>query len=347
MVHLWKLVCVMRNKILFFFLSWCVVVNAQSLSYLFQGKCGKELKLAIAENCKPQKYVSSLTGVGGAWESFRLTDNLDGCVLDRYSNEKRSFSADGVSPSTGMTVDCIVNVSWWGENHDYGDAIAFDLYNLIPCDDDVTIHKKDYPPGNVLVATYDNGEWQAGYGEIAETEVNMYEPADEYKGDFARSIMYMMTIYPASRWSGLGVNFCLNNDYPTLNKYAQRILLTWHRADPISDIERTRNNEIEKIQGNRNPFVDFPRLAEHVWGVESGNPFDVEVKRIPLKSTYRLSDERIDLYHQSIPEDAVWSINGLDVSQNFVSPAELGIGIHELKFSSQSVKGKLKIKIVE
>ncbi len=337
----------MRNKILFFFLSLCVVVNAQTVYSAFQGKCGAELKQAIAENCRPQKYLSKLIGVDGAWEAFRLTDNLEGCVLDRYSNEKRSFSVDGISPTSGMTVDCIVNVSWWGNSNEYGDALMFDLYNLIPCDDEVVQNKRDYPPGKVINATYDNGVWKAGYGEIANIEVNMYEPADDYKGDFARSIMYMLSIYPASQWSGLGVNFCLNNDYPTLNKYAQRILLAWHRADPVSDIERTRNIEVEKIQGNRNPFVDYPQLVEHIWGSESGNPFDVEVERLPLKSTYRLSDERIDLYHQSIPEDAEWSINGSAVSQDFVVPAELGKGIHELKFSSQSIKGKLKIKIVE
>ena len=339
----------MRNKVLFFFFAWCVVVNAQSqsLSYLLQGKCGKELKLAIAENCKPQKYVSSLTGVGGAWEAFRSTDNINGCVLDRYSTERHSFSADGISPSAGMTVDCIVNVSWWGENHGYGDAVALDLYNLIPCDDDVTIHKKDYPPGDVLVVTYDNGVWQAGYGEIAETEVNMYEPADEYKGDFARSIMYVMTVYTASRWSGLGVNFCVDNNYPTLNKYAQRVLLAWHRADPVSDVELTRNDAVEKIQGNRNPYVDYPQLVEHVWGTESENPFVADVERVPLKSTYRLSDERIDLLHDAIPESVRWIIDGVEVTENYLIPAELGVGEHELKFTGQTIKGKLKIKIVE
>lgn len=337
----------MRNKVLFFFLVWCMVVNAQSLSSLLQGKCGKELKLTIAESCKPQKYVSSLIGVGGAWEAFRATDNINGCVLDRYSTEKRSFSADGVSPSTGMTIDCIVNVSWWGENHGYGDAIAFDLYNLIPCDDDVTMHKKDYPPGDVLVATYDNGVWQAGYGEIAETEVNMYEPADEYKGDFARAIMYMMTIYPAVRWVGLGVNFCVDNAYPTLNKYARRVLLSWHRADPVSDLECNRNNAIEGIQGNRNPYVDYPQLVEHVWGTESESPFDAVVERVPLKSTYRITENRIDLYHQSIPEDAEWRVNGVVVEGSFLLPLELGVGVHELRYSNSTTKGKIKIKIIE
>ena len=337
----------MRNKILFFFLSWSLLSNAQTIYSAFQGKCGAELKVAIADNCRPQKYLYKLIGEGGAWEAFRHTDNLGGCVLDRYSNEKRSFSADGVSPSTGMTVDCIVNVSWWGENPEYGDALMYDLYNLIPCDDEVTINKIDYPPGEVITATYDNGVWQAGYGEIANTEVNMYEPADEYKGDFARAIIYMLTIYPASRWSGLGVNFCMDNNYPTLNKYAQRVMLAWHRADPVSEIERTRNNEVEKIQGNRNPYVDYPQLVEHVWGSESGNPFDVEAERVPLKSTYRLCDDRIYLYHQSIPDGVEWSVNGLAVLQNFVVPAELGEGIHELRFTSQTIKGKLKIKIVE
>lgn len=39
------------------------------------------------------------------------------------------------------------------------------------------------------------------------------------------------------------------------------VLLGWHREDPVQRCERHRNWLIEKAQGNRNPFIDFPGIA--------------------------------------------------------------------------------------
>jgi hypothetical protein len=43
-------------------------------------------------------------------------------------------------------------------------------------------------------------------------------------------------------------------------------MLKWHREDPVSIKEVRRNEEIYKIQGNRNPYIDYPELVEYVWG---------------------------------------------------------------------------------
>ena len=48
-------------------------------------------------------------------------------------------------------------------------------------------------------------------------------------------------------------------------------LLEWHRNDPVDEWEENRNNIIyNSYQNNRNPFIDFPKLAEHIWGTEIG-----------------------------------------------------------------------------
>ena len=47
----------------------------------------------------------------------------------------------------------------------------------------------------------------------------------------------------------------LNNEIST---GGVEMLLKWNDEDPVSDFERQRNNVIEKAQGNRNPFIDFP-----------------------------------------------------------------------------------------
>ena len=43
------------------------------------------------------------------------------------------------------------------------------------------------------------------------------------------------------------------------------LLLEWNQDDPVSDFELTRNDVIYSYQGNRNPFIDNPFLANLIW----------------------------------------------------------------------------------
>ena len=55
--------------------------------------------------------------------------------------------------------------------------------------------------------------------------------------------------------------------------------MEWTRLDPVSEKEKTRAIEVNKIQGNRNPFIDFPELVEYIWGNKKGevvNFYDLE-----------------------------------------------------------------------
>lgn len=82
-----------------------------------------------------------------------------------------------------------------------------------------------------------------------------YEPSDEYKGDVARIIFYLMIAYSESD------SFSF-----TSIAESQAILLEWNELDPVSNLEILRNDKVEDIQGNRNPFIDYPYLANSIWG---------------------------------------------------------------------------------
>jgi hypothetical protein len=98
----------------------------------------------------------------------------------------------------------------------------------------------------------------------------VFEPADELKGDMARTYFYMVTRYEnlVAGWTVNANTEMLNGTaYPALSDWAVRLLLEWSRLDPVSTKERARNDVIyTNYQHNRNPFIDYPSLAEYVWG---------------------------------------------------------------------------------
>ena len=43
-----------------------------------------------------------------------------------------------------------------------------------------------------------------------------------------------------------------------------RYLKAWNEEDPVDLEELERNDSIMKLQGNRNPFIDFPELINRL-----------------------------------------------------------------------------------
>lgn len=102
-----------------------------------------------------------------------------------------------------------------------------------------------------------------------------------WKGDVARSIFYM-----AVRYNGLDVV----NGNPADTTIGQlgdlNTLLTWNLQDPADDFEMNRNNYIYTWQVNRNPFIDYPLLANYIWGANAGETWFASLSTVaidPLK----------------------------------------------------------------
>lgn len=102
-----------------------------------------------------------------------------------------------------------------------------------------------------------------------------WEPADMWKGDFARGYMYMATTYQHFNWTGTqALQILQKGNYPTLQKWAYTLYIQWAKGDMPDKLEIQRNEEVFKIQGNRNPYIDFPNLMEYVWGDSIDYAFD-------------------------------------------------------------------------
>ncbi len=105
----------------------------------------------------------------------------------------------------------------------------------------------------------------------------VFEPLDNVKGDVARIVLYVYIHYNSyenvhGTTNGNGSSRFFST-LPITNiiaasseEAAFALLLKWNSADPVDAIETKRNEEVYKIQGNRNPFIDYAQWADDIWG---------------------------------------------------------------------------------
>jgi endonuclease I len=243
-----------------------------------------ELKTALKDLAYPQKTLDYGGGGGATWEGFyfadRRTENENGLIVDdMYSNTVRYFQE--YSAVQGMHIEHSFPKSWWGGH--VNDAYK-DLFHLYPADGNANSAKNNFPLGEVLNPGFDNGVSKIGPNTFGDFYfASAFEPADEYKGDFARSYFYISTIYEsfAHLWNSPMLD---NNTYPVWKPWAIELLMKWHKQDPVSEKERNRQEAVYQIQGNRNPFIDYPDLADYIWGdkVNEVFPFPDETESFLL-----------------------------------------------------------------
>lgn len=239
-----------------------------------KGKKGAELKTAIWKIIKNAKVLEYGSGDQCTWWGFYVTDVTDdGYCIDRYSprNSWQKYGRRGSSIS-GMNIEHSFAQSWWGKTNC---NLKKDLFNIMPCESKINSSKGNRGMGIVTKVTNTNGATKVGSGANG---LSLWEPADEWKGDFARGYMYIVTAYEdyANKWQSEGSNSLYNNTYPTLKEWAYKLYIQWAKADKPNALEIKRNNDVAKIQGNRNPYVDFPNLMEYVWGDSTNIAFNPE-----------------------------------------------------------------------
>ncbi len=260
------------------------------------GKSGENLFNAINAVCSSHTAVS----YAALWTIFYQTDaKSDGNLWDMYSNCTWA-STNSQCGSQSKVCDCYnrehsLPKSWWGGSEN---ACYTDLFHLVPTDGRVNNQRSNYAFGETSVGVVcDNDANALGRlgksdspitvakstiaGTSATCSATVFEPADEYKGDFARNYFGMRVSYPNINFAqadGGTIHFSNTTAAASatnygLTDYSVILLLKWHRQDPVSQKEIDRNNAIETAQGNRNPFIDYPCLAEYLWGNKAGETF--------------------------------------------------------------------------
>ena len=242
------------------------------------GKSGETLKTTLGTLTRHNltTLYSYGSGTNHTWQAFYITDRneSDNSVIDMYSNVKRYFNTSAPTASvTNCDIEHMFPNSWWGANEGCHEAYC-DLHHLVPADYSANRSKSNHGPGMVVDTTFDNGVWVNGKNAAG---TSVFCPPDEYKGDFARAFFYVATTYGDTvTWMKEAVpDYMSNTDWREFLTSTSDLLLSWHRQDPVSEKELKRMNEVYQIQGNRNPFIDYPCLAEYIWGTHAGETVDL------------------------------------------------------------------------
>ena len=263
------------------------------------GKKGAELKTTLCGII----YEHTQRTYDNLWTDFRTTDKRsDGKVWDMYSNITNfTFGTDqaGTYQKEGDVYNREHSFpkSWFG-----GEVYPMytDLFHLYPTDGYVNNERGNLPFGETLNPSYSsaNGFSKKGPCSYSGYTGTVFEPNDEYKGDFARTYFYMVTCYENEivSWynaGAAGVQQTLDGKkYPGLKEWQLNMLLEWAATDKVSQKEIDRNDAVYGIQRNRNPFIDYPGLEQYIWGSKVNDTFSYDnyvSPYTPVTTTYTVA----------------------------------------------------------
>lgn len=263
------LIVVITHKILF-----CQIPSGYYTDA--EGKTGAQLKTALFNKIKGHTDK----GYTYVWTAFNTTDKkANGKVWDIYSSKEWTFSSNQCG-NYGKEGDCYNREhsfpkSWFSD----ASPMHNDLFHLYPSDGYVNGIRGNLVFGEVGTANYTSTNGcKRGNNVFPGYSGTVFEPADEYKGDLARTYFYFATRYE-DRIAGWENNdndadAALNGTtFPVYEQWYINLLAKWHNQDPVSQKEIERNNTIYAIQGNRNPYIDHPEYAGLIWNfsVTGGN----------------------------------------------------------------------------
>ena len=252
------------------------------------GKKGAELKTALCAVIYNRDEGGDLnTAYRALWTHFRTTDaKPNGKVWDMYSNKVEfEFGTNQDSGSGSQEGEYYNREHSWPNSWFGGKVMPMytDLHHMYPTDKLVNNKRGNNPFGETANPSWTsaNGFSKLGPCTYEGYSGTVFEPNDQYKGDFARTYFYMVTCYEEklSDWYAANSEVRPTIDgstYPGLSAWQLKLLMEWAKIDPVSEKETTRNNAVFGIQANRNPFIDYPGLEEYIWGDKQDEAFSYD-----------------------------------------------------------------------
>lgn len=284
--------------------------------------------------------TSDVTSTGKVWDMYSTcswTPGVKKCgnyvtVCDCYNREHS------------------IPQSWFSEDS----PMVSDAHHIYPTDGKVNGQRSNFPFGECTTGTTLSG----GLGRLGNCTFpgysgTVFEPVDDYKGDFARTYFYFATRYQNIMTSFVGGPSFNKTSYPSFTDWSLNLFLKWSRNDPVSKKEIDRNNAIYAVQRNRNPFIDHPELAEYIWGTHKGNPWSLTAGIHTPEISFSISpnpanDELVVKTDEQNLSYTIYNLNGQVLNNGYlgvnqiVSVSSLPAGMYILQLKSDMRKSICK-----
>ncbi|MFN3756738.1 MAG: endonuclease [Flavobacterium sp.] len=305
----------MKKLLLLLVAGWSMAFYGQIPAYYSSidfNVSGEALKDQIALLIT-QTHHTFLSYTPGTWEAIKISD------IDP-ENPNNVFLIYGYNDSDGVFMsdrtrfkddNCTFSgcIGLWNREHVYPrslgnpnlgfDGVGADVHNLRAIDAQMNSHR-----GNRrFIQGSGNG------GNIG----NFFYPGDEWKGDVARMMMYMYLRYGEQCEA---VNVGAGSTAMSPLGDMPDIFLLWNEQDPVSPYEMVRNDLLETLQGNRNPFIDNPYLVTMIWNgpaaADPWNSLSITNTTVPNWAVYPTVTRDVVYVQTSTeqPSYEIYSING-------------------------------------
>lgn len=252
------------------FIAASASIDVAGAQTIFEGKTGAELRALLREEYTPNRTLDYREA---RVRMFGVVDNDGGQVELAYTTERFSISAAAPIPNdrgpNGVNTEHTWPRSQFGGARIQG--LNSDLHHLFPSRSVVNGARGSKPFADLDDSTETLKWWNGQTAQPTKPSMNAdafseegasgFEPEEDHKGNVARAMAYIFTIYEKR---------------PTLRHDFFRpqvpVLRRWNVSDPADDRENERGRRVERIQGNLNPFVADPTLLDRALSDISSPP---------------------------------------------------------------------------
>ena len=276
------------------------------------------LNSLISTGHNPLPYSSASEDT---WDVLQISDLISGTdnvlLMYGYDDSDGDSSTDRTRSKNSMATSGCAGL--WNREHVFAKSLATPALETTSAGSGTDLHNLRAIDCQ-MNSTRNNNVFEDSSGNAALTSNGFY-PGDEFRGDVARIIMYMYIRYP-TQTAPNDIAYSSNiyhSDMPD-------VFLEWNQEDPPSAIEILRNDTFETKQGNRNPFIDNPYIAQLIWGGPTVTDWwNLSAPRITFNSSSSVNETNADLSTNiSATMDNYDAAVSISVSVNGSSTAENG-----------------------
>jgi endonuclease I len=163
-------------------------------------------------------------------------DNHGGDVECVYTGKVWHVGTEKMPDSSQVNIE-----HTWPQSKGAKGVAKTDMHHLYPTDSKANSIRSSHPFGYVKDP---NPKFNQG-GSKCNGEV--FEVRRQHRGNVARSMFYFATVYNQK-----------------IDAAQEKTLRQWHKDDPVDANELARNDKVEALQNNRNPYIDHPEYVDMI-----------------------------------------------------------------------------------